>query len=461
MRNIAHPKLLKKNIRKITNIDFYRTRNGKIFANLSGSAIFKVINMIISFLMVPITLDYLDKTRYGLWAALSSVLAWFFIFDIGLGNGLRNKFTELKAKNDYNLLKSYVSTTYTILCLFAIGISVIFAIVNKYVNWAVILNAPASLQAELSDTVLIVFIVLCFSFVLKLINNILSADLKNALSDGINTVAHLISFIGIIIMSKLTSPSILKYALLYTGSNLLMMLIASIYLFCGRYRAISPSIKHIDFRQGRDLFSVGFRFFFIQIAGVVLYQTSSFVLANLVNPEAVTDYNITQKYYSLATMLFAMLVQPLWSAYGDAYHRNDFVWIKNTFKRLQKIWLFIAIILVGAFFMQDFVFKIWLKGKVEFNLSLSLAFVVYGLVFQWGSIYNPFLNATGKLKLQLILLFISVPLFIPLCILLVKTLQLGALGIVLALIFLSLPSSIIYTIQSKKILDGSDGIWCK
>lgn len=176
---IAHIKEL---INKLAHRSFYRSRNGKIFANLSLFLVFKMINMIISFFMVPITLNYLDKTRYGLWAALSSVLAWFFIFDIGIGNGIRNKYTELNAKGNLDLLKKYVSTPYFLFGGIAILITAVFFVLNLFIDWPRLLNAPESMAQELTETVFIVFFVLCASFVLKLINNILSADLKNAVS---------------------------------------------------------------------------------------------------------------------------------------------------------------------------------------------------------------------------------------------------------------------------------------
>ena len=111
---------------KLFKKKYYRTRNGKIFANLSLSVIFKYVNVIIGLIMVPITLNYLDKTRYGLWTALYSILSWIFIFDIGIGNGLRNKFTELKAKNEVDGIRSYVSTAYLIFGFLALLIAVIF-----------------------------------------------------------------------------------------------------------------------------------------------------------------------------------------------------------------------------------------------------------------------------------------------------------------------------------------------
>jgi len=448
-------------LNRFTQKEFYRSRNGKIFANLSGSLVFKLVNMAISFLMVPITLAYLDKTRYGLWAALSSILAWFFIFDIGIGNGLRNKYTELKAKGEFHKLQIYVSTTYVIFGAISVLLIAVFFMLNQFIDWAKVLNAPHDMRHELGETVFIVFLVLCINFVLKLINTILSADLKNAISDGISVFAHVISFVGIIILSRVTKASILKYALLYTGSNMAVLFIASVILFNSSYKHIKPGFKHVDLSLWKDLVSVGVKFFFIQIAGIVLYQTSSFVLIRLTNPEAVTDYTITQRYFSMVTMAFTMMVQPLWTAYGDAYHREDYSWIRNTFKRLQKLWVLMVVLLLLSLALQEWVFSFWVKGRVKFDLGLSVAFVLYGAITLWTTIYNPLLNATSKLKLQIRMLMVSVPLFIPLCIWFVKHLEMGPKGIVVALIITALPGAIVYPIQSYKILNKAGGIWNK
>jgi len=82
--------MIKAKVRDLIGHKKLKSRSGQVLVNLSASIVFKMINMLISFFMVPITLGYLDKTRYGLWAAISSLLAWFFIFDIGIGSGLKN-----------------------------------------------------------------------------------------------------------------------------------------------------------------------------------------------------------------------------------------------------------------------------------------------------------------------------------------------------------------------------------
>lgn len=449
-------------VKKLTNKQFYRSRNGKIFYNVSASMVLKCTNMLISFIMVPITLNYLDKTRYGLWAALSSLLSWFFIFDIGIGGGLRNKYIELKAKNNTSEIRNYVSTAYALFTIILIFIIIIFFICNYFINWSNLLNAPSAMQKELSETVLIVFILMCINFVVKLINVILKAELKVALCDTFTVISNLITLVGIILLSHYTIPSLKKYAILYTSSNVIVTFIASLILFKGLLKEVAPKIKYINFKLKNDLLNIGFKFFFIQIMSIIFFQTSSFFISALINPEAVVGYNITQKYFSVGSMIFYMLVEPLWSAYGDAYHKGEYQWIKSTFNRLIKIYLLVVLGLFLMLLIQKPVFKIWLKGKVEVDYILSLLFVIFYALQMYNIIYNSFINATSKLRLSMIMGLLIVPAFILFVLLFTKYLNFGSKGILLALILTqTLPAAILTPIQSYKILNGTPGIWQK
>ena len=89
-------------------------RTVKAKKNIIASVFIKGLSMIVGFLIVRITLDYLSQNTYGIWLTLTSFLAWFSFFEIGLGSGLRNKLAEALAVKNYELGKSYVSTTYAI-----------------------------------------------------------------------------------------------------------------------------------------------------------------------------------------------------------------------------------------------------------------------------------------------------------------------------------------------------------
>ena len=104
-------------------------RSVKANKNILASFLIKGSSIIVGFLMVRVTLDYLDQTKYGIWLTMSSFLTWFSFFEIGLGSGLRNKLAEALAKKDYVLGKVYVSTTYAILVLVISIVAIIFFVI--------------------------------------------------------------------------------------------------------------------------------------------------------------------------------------------------------------------------------------------------------------------------------------------------------------------------------------------
>ena len=150
-------------VRLITFIqDFFtrgheRTLSAK--KNVAISLLLKGISIIVTLLNVPLAIRYVDPMQYGVWLTLSSMFTWFSLFDIGFGNGLKNKLTEALAKGDDTLARAYISTTYVAVTVISAGLFVIFLIVNFFVDWTVILNVPAGMRKELNLIVVIVFLI--------------------------------------------------------------------------------------------------------------------------------------------------------------------------------------------------------------------------------------------------------------------------------------------------------------
>src|SRR5512133_1004899 len=90
--------------------------------NILVLSIVKGLSIAISLFIVPITIHYVNPTRYGIWLTLSSMVGWFSFFDVGLGHGLRNKFAEAVTNGKDELARIYVSTTYAILSLIIVGV---------------------------------------------------------------------------------------------------------------------------------------------------------------------------------------------------------------------------------------------------------------------------------------------------------------------------------------------------
>ncbi len=129
--------------------------------NILALLVLKGFSVITNFLIVSITLDYLKPVKYGVWLTISSIVSWFTFFDIGLGNGLRNKFAEALATNRADLARTYVSTSYAILFLILMVSSLVFLSFSSMIQWTDALNAPTEMEGELTILLMIVVCLFC------------------------------------------------------------------------------------------------------------------------------------------------------------------------------------------------------------------------------------------------------------------------------------------------------------
>lgn len=71
------------------------TRSQLMKKNIIQGAGVRGISILTSLLLVPMTIGYISSELYGIWLTLYSVIQWLSFFDIGFGNGLRNKLERL------------------------------------------------------------------------------------------------------------------------------------------------------------------------------------------------------------------------------------------------------------------------------------------------------------------------------------------------------------------------------
>jgi O-antigen/teichoic acid export membrane protein len=428
--------------------------------NILASFLIKGLSIIISLTLVPMTIHYVNPARYGIWLTMSSVISWFAFFDIGFGNGLRNKFAEAQAINDNALAKIYVSTTYAILSIIIGILLIVFFCINPILNWARILNAPNEIYKELSTLALVVFVFFCLQFILQLITTILIADQKPAKASFINILGSFLSLILVYILTKTTDGSLLYLGLVLGFSPVLILTITSFILYKGNYKIYSPSFKLIKFKYAKNLASLGLKFFVIQIAALVLFQTNSLIIAQILGPLEVTKYNIAFKYFGINTMITGIILTPFWSAFTEAWAKKDIPWIKDCIKKMQFVWVLLTVITIIMLLFSNLFYKLWIGNSVNISFMLSLSMALYVIITGWNYIFVQFLNGIGRIKLQLYSGIFGGIVNIPLSIYFGR--MFGIPGVVLASCILGLINTSWTFVQYKKLINNNaTGIWSK
>ena len=445
------------NIRKFFQGD---KRTVKAKKNIFASIVLKGIDSLVYLLLVPVTLGYLNSYEYGIWLTLNSILMWINSFDIGLGNGMRNRLAEAVAKNDFTLGRVYVSTTFFMLIFLMGGLIVIGTFAEPFVNWYDILSTTPGQVPHLKEIVYVSFLIFCLNFIFKFIGNVYLAMQLPAVNNAINVSGHVLSLLIIFILTLTTSGSLFWVAVTYSASPLIVYLVAYPVTFFKIFPAFRPSVRLFRREYLKDLLNIGVQFFLLQLSGILLFAFANLLISHMFGPENVTPYNIAYRYFSLVPMAMNIILAPMWSATTDAYTKGDMDWIKRTMRNIRKILLCTYILIFAMIVVSPFVYKIWVGAKVEIPLSLSATIGLYVAILISSLTYSNFLNGFGKLRLQTINTVSVAVLFYPLCWFLGSTF--GLIGIIAGMCLLNLSGLIINKIQFDKIISRKAfGIWNK
>ncbi|MFC4477162.1 lipopolysaccharide biosynthesis protein [Flavobacterium chungangensis] len=429
--------------------------------NIAISFFIKGASIVIGLLLVPMTINYVSSMQYGIWLTISSLIGWMSFFDIGMGNGLRNKLAESLALNEFQLAKIYVSTTYACLLIISLGLFVFFCFLNPYIDWQTFLNIPESVKDDISLAVLIIFGSFCVQFVVQLINTILTAAHKPAIAGLLLLIGQVCVLITIYIMTKTIQGNLMVLVLALTMSPVIILTLASLYFYKTKLKNIAPAFSHVDFNYSKKIFQVGGHFFIIQIGSIILLQTDNIIISKFIGPESVTKFNVALKLFSTVIMLFSIIMNPYWSAFTDANAKRDYEWIKNSVKKIRQIWFFISIVIVPLILVfSNFIYKFWLGDSIQIPFKLSLLLSLYVIAYMCLNLNSYFLNGVGKIRLQLYIYLIVCIVNIPLCCFLAK--KIGINGIVISNLLMFVGMSIILWIQTNKVLAHTDkNIWSK
>lgn len=442
----------------------YKDERSKVqFLNIFQSLIFKGGAIFSNFLLVPLTINYLTIETYGLWIAISSMIAWVSFLDGGLGNGLKNKLSESIALNNMDLAKIYVSTAYFGIVAISLILIILFSVFHYFVDWNKILSLKSTSVENLDLIIYILFVLFCIKFIFELINSILAAIQKVGYSNLINFITNIIILFCVYILTlNVSKNKLLILSIIVSIIPIFVLLLFSIYFFNfnSLLKKIKPNYFYFKLKEFKEIYELGIKFFIIQMAVLIIFSTDNFIILKLYDGEQVAIYNIAFKYFSIITLGWSIIIAPYWTAFSEAYVKNDFIWLRKTMNFLFKLWTFSLLLVIILIIFSKLLFKIWLGQKYEVSFILICLMALYVSLLTFTQIFSNFINSTGKIKLQTYGSIIIAILNIPCSIFFSYTLNLGLYGIIIGTILSMLPGTILGYIQYNKIINNKQSnIW--
>lgn len=367
-----------------------------VFSAVAGRG----IGVLANFFVVPLTVGYLGAERYGVWITLSSILAYLNIFDLGIGSTAINGVTAALANRDFASARQQVNTAYLTLVGIALVVAVGVSFAWPMISWPAVLGdkSPADYREITAAAAAAVAIVL-INFPLSATPRIFGACRMSTLSNIWTSFGSILSLATVVVVTRLKTglPGLVVAVF---GASLLVGILSTIWLF-RHFDWLKLTLRDARWVKVRGLLQTGLPFFFLQISGIILFQTDNVIIAQIMGARSVTPYSITWKLFSYATLLQVLAFPTLWPAYADAFARGDFAWIRKAYRYnvLIAVGSTIAFVLILLVIGRRFI-EIWAGPAAVPTFGLLLGMGVWTIIASVSWCESCLLGSAGHVKGQ-------------------------------------------------------------
>jgi O-antigen/teichoic acid export membrane protein len=368
------------------------------------------LSVLIMLAMVPLVLDYLGSERFGLWIMIISLLMLLAFTDLGIASGLINAVAEAHGKDDIEATKRHVSSAFFMLAGVAIALGVLFGVSYPFVAWADALSATSpEARAEVGSAIAVLVGCFLVSMPLSVVERT-QAGIQEGYVTGIWAgLGSLMSLGGILLAIELEAglPWLVAVA---AGAPVVAMALNGLRLFGWKRPWLRPRWSYVTRESSRHILRLGFLFFVLQLSVAMAFTSDNIVAGKVLGAEAVTQYAVPFRLFSIVPALLSLIYLPLWPAYGEAIARGDTGWARKTLVRSLLFGLALTIstsALLVAFGSR--IIELWVGGKVVPSFALLLGLGVWSVVGTAGTAVAMFLNGANVIRFQVIVAVVMAP----------------------------------------------------
>ena len=417
--------------------------NKNILVNILGAFLVKGGSMLLTLFLLPAYIRFFGNDNVlGIWYTILSIINWVLVFDLGIGNGLRNKLPKALAENNVKEGKTLVSSTYISSVALVVIIGIVGSVVIHLLNWNAILNIDESELAlpVLKYAIQIAFIGVLIQFVLKLVTSILYAIQKSGLVNFLTFLSNVIIFIVInLLPAGDTSSSIIAMSYFNILAVNLPLLVVSMILFMGKFKDIRPSFKFWSKDSAKSVLKIGVTLLWLQLIFMVISSTNEFLITAFCGPSSVVDYQVYFRIFNSVASICSLVLIPIWSAVTKAKVEKRYTWIKKTYMLLLGFSVLALILLLAIVLVLQPIVNFWLKeDAITVSMIYGVIFAISGFIFLVHNVNTSIGNGFSYFKPQIVFMTIAAVVDIPLAWIFVK-LTGGMIGIVLANIIALIP----------------------
>jgi O-antigen/teichoic acid export membrane protein len=378
-------------------------RHRRVALTALAAAVSRGIKVATALVTVPLTLGYLGAERYGLWMTISSVVAILAFADLGMGNGLLNAVSEAHGRENREMAREYVSSTFFMLLGVAAFLGILAAASYPWISWSRAFNVSSpEAAAEAGPAVAAFFACFLVSMPLGVVQRVqlgYQEGFANSVWEAVGSLLGLAAVL-VAIAAKAGLPWLV---LAMAGGPVLALLANAVVLFGYRRPWLRPAFRRAELGAAMRVLRVGALFFVLQAAGAAAFLSDNLVAAHVLGAAAVTQYAVPAKLFDVLAIVTGLVLSPLWPAYGESIARGDIRWVRRTLKRsLVAVALFTGVAASLLAVAGAPIVRAWTGAAVHPTPLLLAGLAVWAVLSNTGTTLAMFLNGANVVRAQVV-----------------------------------------------------------
>jgi O-antigen/teichoic acid export membrane protein len=378
-----------------------KERHRRVAFSALASAVAKTVSIAAALASVPLTLHYLGPERYGMWMAMSSLIAMLSFADLGMGNGLLNAVAHANGNNDRASIGMVVSSALFVLTTISLLLAAVATILYPVIPWHRLFNVHSAVAMQEAGPAVAVLLT-CFLLAIPLgVVQKTQTGLQQGFATGLWQCAASLLGLGCVLLAIHLQYGLPWLVAALVGAPLAAGVSNAVIFFGIQARDIAPRAVLISRRAMTGIARTGILFLVLQIVGAIAFSADNIIIVQMLGPSSVAQYAVPAQIFNLVTTVVSMGLSPLWPAYGTALAQGDYAWVRRTL--VCSILISVAVATLGSTVLVVFggaILNVWVGRTIEAPLPLMLGLGMWKIIEAGGIATTMFLNGANNVRLQ-------------------------------------------------------------
>jgi O-antigen/teichoic acid export membrane protein len=433
------------------------TSRRKLALNAVTNGLAFIAQLAVAFFLAPVLLHYLGRERYGAWSFVESFLAYFTLFDLGMGATLVRYVSKCQTEGDRQQLDSIVNASLLVFTLAGL-LTIILGFGIFYIILQLSNKVPQTLHNEVEGMAAISILCLAFTLPLSIFPAMLDGLGRYSSKSLVRTLFLLARVAGVLLV-------------LWTGNGLVALAVVFAFTTLAEHsvmlalvRRHLPGLRPAPWRAKRATLRLirGYSLdsFLAMLAGRINFKTDAIVIGLCGQLGLIPFFDMPSRIVEYAKNLVRSATITLTPAFSALDAKKDFTAIRQLFITGCRYTLYlalpiqIALLLFGGPFL-----RLWLKDDVFRVQGEPVLWILAGTlcVSLVQSVSARVLYGVGRIRGFSRLMLLEAVLNLALSLALIG--PLGIRGVALGTALPDLAICIIVTLGVCKMLDIDDRLF--